>query len=1052
MKLALQRANLTRQLMLFLLGVSILPLLVVGLISTEISKSILQDQARQYTVEMMVKQKDYLDLMLDEIESLIANISSVEDVKNAVMESEKTTDDYANLSTQAKIGYILSGYSNIRGLVSIDIFALGGTHYHVGDTLDINAQRPEVKDAMFRDALAANGAVLWTGVEDNVNANSTHAKVITAAKAFYKFDVPSLTEKPVGLLLVNYNLDSFYDHFNQTNVDKESTMLIVDAKRRILFHPDRSLIASTVNANLLGKMTEGTGSFVEYINGQDMFVTYSKSAKSAWTVIRLIPVQSLNAKADAIRTTMLWVIGICFLVVLILTRVFSWQVVDPITQVTRLFKALQEGKLDVKMRLPESESKNEVNELVRWFNTFLDSQAEKRRAEEALTESREQYRTVVNNISEVIFQTDPSGCWTFLNPAWTDITGFSTEESLGTNFIDPVQPEYRQLARNMLERILNQEQDAGRETLCYRTIVGEVRYVEVFARVTIDKQNRISGMAGTINDVTERVIRDRELQKAKETSEAANRAKSEFLANMSHEIRTPLNPIIGMTELLLETPLNANQRELVNMVHNAGGALLAVINDILDFSKIEAGKLEIEALDFRLSELIEDLTDLLTWQARSKELALMTFIDPEIPPIVSGDANRIRQVLLNLAGNALKFTQEGEVVIRVLVVEKSAAGCILRFEVRDTGIGISPSIGEGLFQPFVQADGSTTRKYGGTGLGLSICKRLVVLMGGKIDVESVEGVGSLFWFEIPLLHAQDESLSATELSRELQGLKILIVDDRQISREILCRYTTAWGSQNTCVATAEEAMQNLKQSFGAGEPYALLLIDYMMSEMDGIALTRLIRSDSKWSDLRLLMISSYDGDDKKREAMEAGVDGYLLKPIKQAQLLNSIAKVMGRGVENTTAAMRQATIITEKPAGNAPTNLKKTKRVLLAEDNAANQKLALLLLKKLGYEVQLAVNGLETLAAIAEEQFDLVLMDCQMPEMDGFEATQEIRKKELGTGRHIPIIAMTANAMQDDRQQCIKAGMDDYISKPIDFPKLQDILDRWIIQRENGVE
>ena len=897
--------------MLFLLGVSIIPLLVVGLISTEISKTILQDQVRQYTVELMVKQKDYLDLLLDEIESLIANISSVEDVKNAVMESEKSTDDYANLSTQAKIGYILSGYSHIRGLVSIDVFSLGGTHYHVGDTLDINSQRREVKDAMFRDALAAKGAVLWTGVEDNVNANSTHAKVITAAKAFYKFDILSLTEKPVGLLLVNYNVDNFYNHFNQTNFDKESTMIIVDSKNRILFHPDRSLVASTVNINLLGKMTETTGSFVEYVNSQDMFVTYSKSGKSGWTLIRLIPLQSLNAKADAIRNAMLLVIGICFLVVLILTRVFSRRVVEPVTQVTRLFKALQEGKLDVKMRLPEVDSQNEISELVRWFNTFLDSQAEKRRAEEALTESREQYRTVVNNISEVIFQTDPNGKWTFLNPAWTDITGFPIEESLGTHFVDPVQPEYRQLARGMLEVIFNREQESVRNTLCYRTIAGGMRYVEVYARVTVDKEDRVSGMAGTINDVTDRVIRDRELQKAKEESEAANRAKSEFLANMSHEIRTPLNPIIGMTELLMETPLNEDQRELVNTVHNAGAALLAVINDILDFSKIEAGKLELETIDFQLSDLIEDMANIAAWQARTKALAMVTFIDPKSPRILHGDANRIRQVLLNLVGNAVKFTEKGEVVIRALVLEKSAAGCILRFEVRDTGIGISPASREGLFQPFVQADGSTTRKFGGTGLGLSISKRLVVLMGGKIGVESEEGAGSVFWFEIPLLHAQDEPLPETELRSDSQDLRSLMADD-----------------------TAQPELK---------------------------------------------------------------------------------------------------------------------KRVLLAEDNVANQKLALLLLAKLGYEAKLAVNGLEVLRTIGEEDFDLILMDCQMPEMDGFAATREIRKREQGTGRHIPIVAMTANAMQEDRQQCMDAEMDDYISKPINRLKMKGILERWTRQRENGV-
>ena len=1046
MKINLRRATLTRQLLLFLIGVSIFPLLVVGLTSTKISQSILQDQVRQYTVELMVKQKDYLDLLLDGIESLIANVSSVEDVKKAVMESDTTADDYANLYTQAKIGYILSGYSNIRGLVSIDVFSLGGTHYHVGDTLNVNFLRREVKDSLLSDAFAAKGTVLWTGVEDNVNANSTHKKVITAAKAFYKFDVPTLMEKPVGMLLVSYSVDNFYEHFKQTNFDKESTMIIVDSKHRILFHPDQSLIASTVNIGLLSKMQGETGSFVDYVNGEDMFVTYSKSLKSGWTLIRLIPVQTLNAKADAIRDTMLLVIGICFLVVLVLARVFTRQVVDPITRVTNLFKDLQEGKIDEKMRLPESDSRNEIGELVRWFNTFLDSQAEKRKAEEALTESREQYLTVVNNISEVIFQTDAAGQWTFLNPAWRDITGFSAEESLGKNFVDLVHSEDRQSALDIVKQILGKERESAHQTLRYITRGGGIRHVEVYARVTTDRQNRLSGMAGTLNDVTDRVIRDQELQQAKETSEAANRAKSEFLANMSHEIRTPLNPIIGMTELLLATPLDVEQRELVNTVHNAGEALLEVINDILDFSKIEAGKLEIENLDFQVGALVDDMTDLISWKARTKELALLTFVDPGIPTVLNGDVGRIRQVLLNLAGNAVKFTTKGEVIIRVLAAEKSAAGCILRFEVRDTGIGLSPAAKARLFQPFVQADGSTTRKYGGTGLGLSICKRLVGLMGGSIGVESEEGTGSLFWFEIPLLHGQELSLPVSGNLPDLRGLRVLVVDDRESSREIICRYTKAWGIQSDCVASAEEAMLRLRQTAEKGDPFDLMILDYMMPGIDGLELAHWVRAEPALVGLKLLMISSYDLPEHKRDALAAGINGYLLKPVKASRLLDCIANLMNRTFspdEPQSAADGKRMVAAQPQTGEGPEKSEPSRRVLLVEDNAANQKLALLLLKKLGYETQLAVNGREALQASSCGEFSLILMDCQMPEMDGFEATQEIRQQEQGTGKHIPIIAMTANAMQDDRQKCLQVGMDDYVSKPINPQKLKEILDRW---------
>ena len=1051
MKINMRQTKLTRQLAGFVLGVSIIPLLVVGYTSTETSKTILQEQMRQNTVELMVKQKDYLDLLLDGIESLIANISSVDDVKKAVLESNAGADDYANLYTQAKIGYILSGYSNIRGLVSIDVFSLSGVHYHVGDTLNVNELRKDVKAALFRDAFAAKGAVLWTGIEDNVNANSAHEKVITAAKAFYRFDVPSLTEKPVGLLLVNYSLENFHNHFSQHEFDAASPMIIVDARNRILFHPDRTLAGNKINEKLMARMQGKAGSFVDYVNGQDMFVAYSHSDKSGWTLIRLVPLQSLNAKAAAIRNTTLLVIGVCFLLVLVLAWMFSRRVVEPIIQITNLFKDSQAGTLDAKMRLPEPDLRNEISELVRWFNAFLESQAKRRLAEEQLTESRERYLTVINSISEVIFQTDSAGNWTLLNPAWTNITGYELANSLGAHFIDLIYVEDLKSAQELLHSVLTQQEREFHCTLRLITNAGGIRHVDVYAGVTFDKAGAVSGMAGTLNDVTERVIRDQELHRAQAASEAANRAKSEFLANMSHEIRTPLNPIIGMTQLLQDTPLDAEQRELVSTVHHAGEALLSVINDILDFSKIEAGMLEIENLDFQLSPLIDELTSLVAWQARAKELSLMTFVDPAAPVVLHGDSNRIRQVVLNLAGNAVKFTQHGEIVIRALVIENSAAGCVLRFEVSDTGIGLSSVAQTRLFQPFVQADGSTTRQYGGTGLGLSICKRLVTLMGGKIGVESTSGIGSLFWFELPLLHGQDLAVQLENSAVNLQGMRILAVDDSDNGRDIICRYTQAWGAAATGVGSAAEALSQLRLAQATDAPYDLAIIDYMMPEIDGVELARLIRAEPRLNTVKLLMISAYDATDARNEALALGVAGYLLKPVRQSKLLEAIAELAGKasGSESVsilpaTEDRRQDLRESAETAAVCAAIVSPGRKILLAEDNAANQKLALILLKKLGYEVQVAVNGREALQAFTSELFAAVLMDCQMPEMDGFEATQEIRLWELDKKRHVPIIAMTANVLQDDRHRCLQVGMDDYISKPISPHKLKETLERWI--------
>jgi len=474
---------------------------------------------------------------------------------------------------------------------------------------------------------------------------------------------------------------------------------------------------------------------------------------------------------------------------------------------------------------------------------------------------------------------------------------------------------------------------------------------------------------------------------------------------------------------------------LVTIVRNSSKALLEIINDILDFSKIEAGKLILEEIDFDIVALTEDAVDLVAWKSKEKGLGIMTFVEPTIPFTLRGDPGRLRQILLNLVGNAIKFTDGGEIVIRVMLMNKNDTYFNIRFEIKDTGIGLSEEAKKRLFQPFTQADGSTTRKYGGTGLGLSISKKLAMMMGGDIGVTSVQGQGALFYFTIPLYNAQMPSLPSRQCAEhiDLQGLSVLVIGDSNDSVEIIGNYLVAWGMQSTRINHSQVSRVVSIQGDVTGTLYDVVIVDTTM-EQDGKDLVRTIKQHSTLSKSKIIVLS-YD----ERIGQQAdSADGYLLKPVKQSQLFDCIAGSMSRipQMQLSTNVVEVATTVSEA--------MKETGiKILLAEDNKANQKLAMLLLTKLGYQVQLAMNGQEAVAAVRQGSYDLILMDCQMPEMDGFEATVQIRQLETSTGKHIPIIAMTANAMQGDREKCLAVGMDDYISKPINPKQLKQILERW---------
>jgi PAS domain S-box-containing protein len=659
---------------------------------------------------------------------------------------------------------------------------------------------------------------------------------------------------------------------------------------------------------------------------------------------------------------------------------------------------------------------------------------QQKRADQALRSSEERYRLLFQRNMAGVFRTTLDGRFIDCNESFAQILGYSSPTEVLPHraqefYADPVDRDAYLSRLKECKAVTSYEH-------CLRRKDGSHAWVLENASLVENGAGASPEIEGTVIDMTERKRAEEEWRQAKEVAEAANRAKTEFLANVSHEIRTPLNGVMGMTELALDTPLSPEQREYLEAIKSSAGSLLSVINDILDFSKIEARELDLDSVEFRLLDTLGEVLKPLAFRAQQKGLELCLEISPAVPDILQGDPGRLRQILLNLLGNAIKFTEQGEVVLMIEKESEDPPGLCLHFSIRDTGIGIPPEKCQAVFAPFAQADGSSTRKFNGTGLGLSICARLVAMMGGKIWLESEVGKGSTFHFTACFRSAAPP-LEEAPLP-DFLGLPVLVLDDNPTSLRVLGSLLRQWNAQPALCGNAPQALLTLAQAKQQHRPFGVVLLDAHLPGPDGFTVAERIKNDPELAKATIMLLSAPSQSADIARCRELGVAAYLTKPVLASELLEVLLRV--------SDAVQEQTAESTAPDGVPPPQAARKLRILLVEDNEVNRTLVTRLLLKQGHKVVVAGNGREAVATVQQARrgaFDLILMDVQMPDMDGFETTTAIRTHELLTGGRVPIVAVTAHAMKGDRERCLAAGMDGYLSKPIQLQALRDLLQKY---------
>ena len=1043
-----KRFNITAKMLGYLLAASILPLVLLGVTAFDISKGIVIAQAEAENARLVGSFSAYLRLYNDQVEDMAANIAGNTAIGEALRRADaKSASGFENLETRAQMGYILNSYVRVRGLVSIDLFSLRGEHFHVGETLAVDSVSKERSTALLKEAVVAKAPTRWRGIDDNLNRSSQQKQVISVVRAIQHFSPLTGKSDVVGLLVISLNDEITRSFLEGVALAPGTQLLQLDRNGSIALHSDGRQFGRPMTPALL-QLIRSTPAVPQLtLDGEDMLMNVTPYDAQERMVVVLSPRRLLTEKVNQLALATAMLVGLGLLIILTVVWHFERTMVQPIRAVSGGFGRIKRQPEREYHALPEQRTQDEIGQLVQGYNehllalqsqreatdSLLRSETVLRATEIQLRDSETSLRAILDEMPVGVFLVNAQDQIFLRNRHFIKMFGYSESEisDLATWWkLAHPDPQHRRAAQQALNASRNTTPD-GRIAWSPRVYTMECKNGEVL-HVEVAGVSTAAGYICTFVDYTQHQHHQVQLESAKRQAELANQAKSDFLATMSHEIRTPMNGILGMLNLLEHTELNARQQDYAHKAQAATRSLLGIINDILDFSKVEAGKMSLDIQIFSLSQVMRDLSALLTASPNQRAVEVLFDVATGVPDRLLGDAMRLGQVLLNLASNAIKFTECGEVVVRIRVLEREATEVKLEFSVSDTGIGIAPDKLAYIFEGFSQAESSTTRRFGGTGLGLAISKRLVGLMGAELQVSSTLGQGSRFFFVAnmpvaPVFIADNatNNVAKTDGMPGAKGSRVLIVDDNPMARDVLQSLGESLGWRCDVVASGEEALDQLTQPLA--EPYQLVLLDVRMPGMDGWETARRIRQLGLPGSLpRILMVSALGRQELSARSQREFqlVDAYLVKPLTASMLADAV--VEANAGQSAAQALPRA-INTHRLAGL---------RLLVVEDNLLNQQIARELLTRQGASVQVASGGLPGVqdALDADPPFDAVLMDVQMPDIDGMEATRRILSHPRLQA--MPIIAMTANAMESDKAQCRAAGMVDHISKPVDLEQL----------------